>query len=68
MACWHTANQVCGEAWPWLGNLRLSPDFAGNSVEGVTEIKARTSVAALLMPLLILLWHAPLYRTYKAVT
>jgi hypothetical protein len=67
MGYWYSLYSACGPFLPEKTDLRISPDFSRKQVSGTTDIKGSTSVFRIIFPLLVLLWHAPLYRTLKII-
>ena len=67
MGAWYAVQYACKDFIPSSVNVEINPDFYKKQVSGTAEIKAKTSVIKMLMPMIVFLWHAPLYKTYKMV-
>lgn len=64
---WYSLEIPIRTIQPLVRNIRLTADFERKGIHGSANIQGRTSLARAFMPVLVLLWHAPLHKTFRIV-
>ncbi len=67
LGSWYALEPALSAFAPPCVSLSLRPEFAEKRVSGEIQIEGHTALWRLLRPILILLYHAPLWRTQKLI-
>lgn len=67
MGIWYAVKETTQDFWPSNIYLEIAPDFTKKNMQGFIEINGTTSVIKILIPFVLLIKTAPIYRTYKLI-